>query len=208
MKNQHARRVALFFPLLSFALSGGEPARLVPDTLDLRANAKLSLNFLQGTMDMHQRGVPYFTIYYGADPVALSHKVYDLDENPGRWLHAFVAAREVCGSVEGKVTMKINGQEHPLVWEGAYLVVKERRLGDRIVVDYPMRVVTLTDTIKGKGVFRTKWKGNTVVSIDPPGEIYPLFQREHLLSDHCPMKRERILERGARVENPVDEIDW
>lgn len=109
---------------------------------------------------------------------------------------------------KSQVTLRINGNEDRPIWDDSYLILRDRLQGDKIVVDYPMRIVTITDTIKGKGVYHTRWKGNTVVSIDPQGKIVPLFQRDSMLSESCPMKQERVLERGARVEIPLDEIDW
>jgi hypothetical protein len=106
------------------------------------------------------------------------------------------------------VKVQVNGASSPVSWDGPYLNVGRRRQGDRVVIEYPLRVTTMTDTVKGKGVFHTKWKGNTVVAIDPPGKIAPLFQRDSMLSDVCPMKEDRVLEPGARVEIPSDEIEW
>ncbi|HXB07959.1 MAG TPA: hypothetical protein VNW04_12600, partial [Puia sp.] len=93
-------------------------------------------------------------------------------------------------------------------WDGTYIVLKNKRKGDKIVVKYPMRITTRTDTISGKGVYRTIWKGNTVIGIDPAGKIAPLFQRKAMLTAICPMKQEQVLEEGARVQIPMEEIDW
>jgi hypothetical protein len=48
----------------------------------------------------------------------------------------------------------------------------------------------------------------SVFSCAPRGPTAPLFRREAMLSDDCPMKDERVLERGARVEIPSEEIEW
>ena len=110
--------------------------------------------------------------------------------------------------VRSAVSVKVNGTETAASWDGTYLVLKNKRKGDKIVVNYPMRITTRTDTIPGKGVYKTMWKGNTVIGIDPVGKIAPLFQRKAMLTTICPMKQEQVLEEGARVQIPMDEIDW
>lgn len=110
--------------------------------------------------------------------------------------------------IKSEVSVKVNGTAITPGWDGPYLVLKDRKKGDRIVVNFPMRITTRTDTIPGKGVYKTTWKGNTVIGIDPAGKIAPLFQRKSMLATTCPMKQEQVLEDGARVQIPMDEIDW
>jgi len=95
------RFIIVFLLLLLLTGCGEKRFRNVPDTLDLRENARLSINFLKGTMDMHQGGVSYFNTYFGADPTGSSHKFFDLEEITGRFLYGFVSARQITGSVDG-----------------------------------------------------------------------------------------------------------
>lgn len=109
---------------------------------------------------------------------------------------------------KSEVILKVNGAAITPSWEGPYLVLKNQKRGDKLVVDYPMRITTLSDTIPGKGVFKTSWKGNTVTGINPAGKIVPLFQRKNMLSAICPMKQEPVLDRDARIQIPMEDIDW
>jgi hypothetical protein len=109
---------------------------------------------------------------------------------------------------KSEVLIRVNGKSVIPEWYGDYVVLKNQKKQDRITVDYPERITTFTDTIPGKGVYRTTWKGNTVVGIDPAGKIVPLFQRKNMLTASCPMKQELVFEQGARAQIPMDEIDW
>jgi hypothetical protein len=109
---------------------------------------------------------------------------------------------------KSEVKLNVNGKELIPNWEGEYLVLKNQKQGNKITVNYPMRITTLSDTIPGKGMYKTTWKGNTVIGIDPAGKIAPLFQRKSMLSETCPMKQEQVLEQGARAQIPMEEIDW
>lgn len=109
---------------------------------------------------------------------------------------------------KSEVTLTVNGTAVVPTWDAEYLVLKNQKQGDKIILDYPMPITTLTDSIPGKGIYRTTWKGNTVIGIDPSGKIAPLFQRKSMLKETCPMKKELVLEQGARAQIPMEDIDW
>ena len=109
---------------------------------------------------------------------------------------------------KSEVVLKVNGAVANTEWDNAYLLVANLKKGDKITINYPMRIVTMADTIPGKGIYRTTWKGNTVVNIDPKGKIVPLFQRKYMLNNTCPTKEQLVLENGARAQIPMEDIDW
>jgi len=109
---------------------------------------------------------------------------------------------------KSEVTVTVNGNAVSPDWDSDYLVLKNQKQHDKITVNYPMRITTISDNIPGKGVYKSTWKGNTVIGIDPAGKIVPLFQRKNMLSNTCPMKQDPVLEQGARARIPTNEVDW
>ncbi len=69
----------------------------VPGLVDLHAQSRLSLNFLQGAVDYWQNAVPYFNIKYNPPGARFQHNHWDHSENLGRMLYGAVLARIVCG---------------------------------------------------------------------------------------------------------------
>jgi len=63
-----------------------------------------------------------------------------------------------------------------LRWEGRYANLGEAEAGEALVVTFPISERTLKEKI-GISNYTLVLKGNTVVSIDPPGENGPLYQR-------------------------------
>jgi len=66
--------------------------------------------------------------------------------------------------------------------------VKNLKKDDVITIEFPMVGKTLFKVI-GDVPYRLTLKGNTVVNIDPPGRIYPLYQRDHYKANKAPMKK-------------------
>ncbi len=75
--------------------------------------------------------------------------------------------------------MQVAGQPRPFTWQARYLSLGEAGSGDRIVVQCPIGERTVKEKM-GQATYTLLVRGNTVVSIDPPGRICPLFQREYL----------------------------
>ncbi|MEK7271233.1 MAG: hypothetical protein AAB215_09875 [Planctomycetota bacterium] len=66
-----------------------------PLTLDLRDNARLSVNFLEKNLDEKQGYLPWFKTHYGEDPVRNRHTHWDFCENPGRYTYGIVCVRQM-----------------------------------------------------------------------------------------------------------------
>jgi hypothetical protein len=71
---------------------------------------------------------------------------------------------------------KVNGIPREVRWEGKYVDSGKAVPGDKIVVTFPIRERTVRESIGGVP-YTLVIKGNTVISIDPPGENGPLFER-------------------------------
>ena len=95
------------------------------------------------------------------------------------------------------VTCRLNGQEQEFAWSGSYIKLSGLEEGDEVIVEFPMRQVTVFKEI-GDRPYKLVIKGNTVVDISPEGTIYPLYQRDHYMQDKAPVKRvNRFVSREA-----------
>ncbi|HLA40875.1 MAG TPA: beta-L-arabinofuranosidase domain-containing protein, partial [Candidatus Glassbacteria bacterium] len=110
-------------------MAGQMRTRQVPATLDLREHARASLNFLTRQPDRRQGLLPYFWTFFGDGPPELRHNHWDYCENPGRFLYALVAARQVTASLEGieeerlferEIYSRMREEGHNLTWRPAY----------------------------------------------------------------------------------------
>jgi len=84
------------------------------------------------------------------------------------------------GSSEIQAT--VDNKPHCLTWQDRYLDVGKIGAGCRIVITCPISEKTITEKM-GRETYTLLVRGSTVVSIDPPGRICPLFRREYLRED-------------------------
>ena len=82
---------------------------------------------------------------------------------------------------------KVNDKDRSLEWEGRYAKVGSVKLGDVVILTFPIFKRTDHAHIE-KRPYTLVRKGNEVISIDPPGHHYPLYQRHHY-SDDAPRWR-------------------
>jgi hypothetical protein len=68
-------------------------------------------------------------------------------------------------------------------WSGPYLLMPERKKGENIVVEFPLARGNREWLHPIMGItYKTEWLGDTIVSISPPGNCFPLYERKYLLS--------------------------
>jgi hypothetical protein len=72
---------------------------------------------------------------------------------------------------------QVNRLDRTLAWEGRYAKVGDVKPGDLVTLTFPISERTDKVWIEKKEYTLVR-KGNDVVSIDPPGEIHPLYQRQ------------------------------
>ncbi len=68
--------------------------------------------------------------------------------------------------------------ERPLGWAGRYAEIGEVKPGDVVTLTFPITEHSETIWIE-KRKYTLVRKGSDIVAIDPPGQICPLYQREH-----------------------------
>ena len=78
----------------------------------------------------------------------------------------------------GDTRCRVNDSERSVSWDGRYGQVGLVQPSDVVTLTFP--IAERTDVVHiEKQRFTLVRKGNDVVSIDPPGRYYPLYQRQH-----------------------------
>ena len=94
----------------------------------------------------------------------------------------------------------MNGEERRLGWDGRYAQVGQLKPSDTATLTFPINERTDVIHIE-KQPYTLVRKGNEVVSIDPPGRYYSLYQRDHYRQDSARMRKvERFI--------PKQQVDW
>ena len=74
------------------------------------------------------------------------------------------------------VQCKVGDLERAVSWEGRYVRLGPAANGDRLVVTFPIAERTVKEHF-GNGDYALTIRGTTVIAIDPPGLVCPLYQR-------------------------------
>jgi hypothetical protein len=77
---------------------------------------------------------------------------------------------------------------HPITWEGRYLNLGSASPGEMLTVTFPISTRKTTETI-GDVLYTLEFKGNTLISIDPPGKNGPLYERAYYRASQAPMRK-------------------
>jgi hypothetical protein len=93
--------------------------------------------------------------------------------------NVLVHAPEWIATGSNEITAQVSGQPRPFNWQARYLNLGAVKPGEQIVIQGPISERTVKEKM-GLVTYTLLVRGNTVVSIDPPGRICPLFQREYL----------------------------
>lgn len=92
-----------------------------------------------------------------------------------------------------QVVAKTHTGTRLVTWEGRYLNLGSAHPGEVLIATFPISTRRTTEII-GDVPYTLNIKGNTVVSIDPPGKNGPLYERNHYLAAQAPMhKVERFI---------------
>ena len=100
----------------------------------------------------------------------------------------------------GQVSCSINDAEHPVDFDGRYLLAGKVRKQDAVSIRFPIDEHTADLEIE-KHRYMAILRGNEVVRIEPPGKYCPLYLREHYRQSNT---RWRMAERFVSNE----EIRW
>jgi hypothetical protein len=86
------------------------------------------------------------------------------------------------------VLAKSQAGSRPITWEGRYLNLGSANPGEMLTVTFPISIRKTTETI-GNVFYNLEFKGNTLISIDPPGKNGPLYERAYYRADKAPMRK-------------------
>jgi len=73
-------------------------------------------------------------------------------------------------------------------WDRNYVRFDKIKSGARLTVTYPLRIAEVKETVGGLdgNEYTERWRGNTIVSISPPGKWIPMFERPELENENVP----------------------
>ena len=98
-----------------------------------------------------------------------------------------------------QVRCTVSGSPRGLAFDGRYALVGPVRAGDSVVVTFPIWETAMSKVIAAQRYWLTM-RGNTVVEIDSPGRMGPLYQRSHYRTSQTRWRRVHrfVAQRGFR----------
>lgn len=85
------------------------------------------------------------------------------------------------------LAVMVNGQPVRFALDAhRYVHIDQLNCGDVVSLQFPLNTVVEEETVSDM-VYTVKWRGDTVVGIEPVGARYPLYQREWSESSNPPM---------------------
>jgi hypothetical protein len=67
-----------------------------------------------------------------------------------------------------------------------YIELKGLKMGDLVRIEYPLKQDNTVEKVSGQ-IYNVRWRGDTVVSVQPLGQIYPIFQRSWMEKEIAPV---------------------
>ncbi|MHB1463470.1 MAG: hypothetical protein ACYC1M_19500, partial [Armatimonadota bacterium] len=84
-----------------------------------------------------------------------------------------------------QVKAYVNKNAVKVKWDGQYVAFAKTKPHQLLTVTYPLRIAEIQETINGTQ-YTEKWRGNTIVDINPPGKYVPIFNRPELEREQIP----------------------
>jgi hypothetical protein len=103
--------------------------------------------------------------------------------------NVLVRAPEWVESHSTAIGYELNGRRHRFEWEGRYLASGPFKPGDTVTLTFPISERIVSNVRIGGSNYTLILKGNTVVSVDPPGRFYPIYQRSQYRSNRVPWRK-------------------
>jgi hypothetical protein len=87
-----------------------------------------------------------------------------------------------------KVKVFVDQKQVDVAWQDSYVAFDSVINGQQLTVTYPLRIAEVKETVGSLhgNEFTEKWRGNTIVSISPPGKFIPMYQRSELDTEDLP----------------------
>ena len=97
------------------------------------------------------------------------------------------------------VNVYVNGNKINKILQEGYIVVKNLKIGQQAVVEYPLEIEKKSEKVMGKE-YKLEWKGDTVINISPSGKIAPFFKRTELKTAKAQFEKTKY----NNTESPVN----
>ncbi len=107
-----------------------------------------------------------------------------------------------------QVTVTVDGQAAEFEWSGNYVTLgrpgeSSPQPGQLVTITFPVRETTTTET-RGGGEFTVRWRGDTVIGIEPAGTHHPLYAGREALAEERGEQEVSLVEApGAIAWNPL-----
>jgi hypothetical protein len=89
--------------------------------------------------------------------------------------------------LEEKIRVSSHNQDFPFKFMAdRYIKLEGLKSGDFISIEYPLKNVQTVEKVSGE-LYNVKWRGDTLVAIQPEGHIYPIFERAWMEKKNAPM---------------------
>lgn len=95
----------------------------------------------------------------------------------------------------GALKTWVGATEVPARVIGSQLVFDRVESGETVAISFPVASSTLVEKVLGSD-YTTTWLGDTVIKIDPPGSLIPLYGRESTLNGPVPLVAKSVREIG------------
>jgi len=106
-----------------------------------------------------------------------------------------------------RVRCRVDGREVKTVWNGNYVQFSGAKAGQRLSLEFPQSTETRSEKLDGRE-YRVRWRGDTVVALDPPGVHVPILERPWFEKDEVPQRQEPHLQFREEIDRALNEIDW
>lgn len=75
-----------------------------------------------------------------------------------------------------KLRVTMNGTPVRPAWVSAHLCLRDMRPDSRVELEFPIPERQTEEEVAGS-TYQLSWRGSTLMRIDPPGDIYPIYRR-------------------------------
>jgi hypothetical protein len=83
------------------------------------------------------------------------------------------------------VTAGVDESVKFLFMPNRYIELRGLKPGDHLRVEYPLQRTETVEKVSGQN-YNVRWRGDTVVSVLPAGQIYPIFERTWMEKENAP----------------------
>jgi hypothetical protein len=89
---------------------------------------------------------------------------------------------------EKQIRVSLNEKRFPFKFmPDNYILLEGLKQGDLVRIEYPLRQEQDVEKVSGD-LYNVRWRGDTLVSIQPVGNIYPIFERPWMEKNNAPME--------------------